>query len=305
MAWIESHQTLAGHPKTRKLARLLKVSKPAAIGHLHCLWWWAIDYAEDGDLSRYDEMDIAIASEWEGDPADLFDALVMSGFLDLTTTDGTAACIHDWDDYAGKLIERRKANAERMRKARAEQDAGTNNERASHVQRTQRARVERPNQTVPNHTVPNHTEPQEPPRKRDEGSVRLTYSTAFESFWQAYPSGHGVKKAAYEHWKRIKPDDAMVEEILAGVHGWLQSDRWRRGYVMDAQRWLKDRAWESVPPPQTALTVHQGGNTSRAAPGKRGYTGDELLAMSRASPDDDPANSIFGDVIDVKGRMVR
>jgi len=41
-----------------------------AVGLLHCLWWWCIDYATDGDLSRYDAEDIAIACEWEGDPDD-------------------------------------------------------------------------------------------------------------------------------------------------------------------------------------------------------------------------------------------
>src|SRR5687767_5633894 len=53
MAWIESHQEIARHPKTRKLARLLGGSVPTAIGHLHLLWWWAVDYAEDGWLGKY------------------------------------------------------------------------------------------------------------------------------------------------------------------------------------------------------------------------------------------------------------
>lgn len=160
MAWIESHQTLGSHPKTRKLAHLLKVSKPAAIGHLHCLWWWAVDYAEDGDLSRFDALDIAIGAEWEGDEELFAEALVTAGFLDLDDAGGYQ--IHDWDDYAGKLIERRKANAERMRAARAERESGTTKPRATHVQRTQRARAERPDHTVPNQTEPGETPPSPP-----------------------------------------------------------------------------------------------------------------------------------------------
>jgi len=39
VAWIESHQTLGQHPKTRKLARLLNISAPTAVGHLQFLWW--------------------------------------------------------------------------------------------------------------------------------------------------------------------------------------------------------------------------------------------------------------------------
>jgi hypothetical protein len=161
LAWIESHQTLRDHPKTLKLARLLRVNRAAVIGHLQCLWWWAMDYAHDGDLSRHDELDIAIGADWEGCPSALIDALVTVGFLD-RDVDGTLV-IHDWHDYAGKLIERRKANAERMRKARAasNQPASAAHDedvsaRAAHVQGTQRARVERPYRTEPDHTEPNH-----------------------------------------------------------------------------------------------------------------------------------------------------
>jgi hypothetical protein len=144
MAWIESHQELGAHPKTQKLARILGLSKPTVVGHLHYLWWWATDYAQDGDLSRFDALDIAIGAEWEGNPDLFLDALIRSGFVD----QGDAMTIHNWDDYAGKLIERRAKNAERMREARAD----TKQERATHVQGTQRARARLQNRTEPNQT---------------------------------------------------------------------------------------------------------------------------------------------------------
>jgi hypothetical protein len=62
MAWLESHQDLRDHPKTARLRRRLGVSLPAAIGHLHLLWWWALTYADDGDLSGYDPDVIADAT---------------------------------------------------------------------------------------------------------------------------------------------------------------------------------------------------------------------------------------------------
>ena len=34
MAWIEAHQELRNHPKTKKAARLLGISRPQMIGHL-------------------------------------------------------------------------------------------------------------------------------------------------------------------------------------------------------------------------------------------------------------------------------
>lgn len=152
MAWIESHQELAEHPKRKRLSRLLGASKAETIGLLHMLWWWAMDYAKDGDLSRFDDGDIADACDWPGDAAAFMAALIGAGFVAETRH------IHDWHDYAGRLIEKREANAERMRKARAEREAAPKNERAKNVQRTCKTRVGLPNQTKPDST--NQTQPE-------------------------------------------------------------------------------------------------------------------------------------------------
>lgn len=113
MAWIESHQELGAHPKLGRLARALGVSRPTALGHLHLLWYWALDYAPSGDISRYRASEIARAAEWEGKPGVFTKALRDAGFLD------PGQVIHDWPDYAGKLIERRRADAARKRAERA------------------------------------------------------------------------------------------------------------------------------------------------------------------------------------------
>lgn len=109
MAWIESHDTLEDHPKTRKLARTLEISIPTAIGHLHCLWWWAMKYAQTGDLTKFEAGDVADAARWEGDAQAFLQALLNAGFIDPDMQ------IHDWYEYAGRLIEKRKANAERTK----------------------------------------------------------------------------------------------------------------------------------------------------------------------------------------------
>ena len=115
-SWIKSYQSLREHPKTRKLARRNGIGGiRGAIGLLHCLWWWAADYAPDGDLTKHDTEDVAVACEWDGEPAEIIKHLVDCGFLE--NNDGLH--IHDWSDYAGALIERRDRNAERMRQTRA------------------------------------------------------------------------------------------------------------------------------------------------------------------------------------------
>jgi hypothetical protein len=117
--WIESHTNLARHPKTIRFAKLLGLSLPEAIGYLHLLWWWALEYAQDGRLSGYDANEVAAALLWQGPPEQLRDALIAARFLD---KDGH---IHDWEDYAGRLIDKRRADADRLRRYRDSQKSVT------------------------------------------------------------------------------------------------------------------------------------------------------------------------------------
>jgi len=119
MAWLEAHQSLSGHPKTRKAALRLGIPKVQLIGHLFCLWWWVIDYAPDGDITCFDAEDIALAAEWDGEPEAFMVALIECRFGDgagfLERAEDGRLLIHDWWEYAGKLIARRQADAARKR----------------------------------------------------------------------------------------------------------------------------------------------------------------------------------------------
>ncbi|WP_246096633.1 DnaD domain-containing protein [Paenibacillus sinopodophylli] len=163
MAWIESHQELARHPKTKRLSRKLGVTVPTVVGHLHMLWWWAVDYAQDGNISDYDPEDIAEAIDWPTDKADnLLQALVDAGFVDKVER---CVTIHDWFDYAGRLVDNREKNKERKRKSRENIKKG----KESHANVTSDTSVTLgdgsnghgatvPNQTLPYLTRPNPTQ---------------------------------------------------------------------------------------------------------------------------------------------------
>lgn len=221
MAWIESNQELGRHPKMKKLARLLSISWPEAVGYLHYLWWWALDYAQDGDLSKYEYGDIADAVMWQGDPIEFVNALFESGFLDKTEDDGLI--IHDWFDYAGRLIEKRVANRERMRRARAK----AKGECAPNVQNTNNARAgaTEQNSTVPNSTVPNHTEPDTTPPDNEplDSSPPVPYEKIRELFNLTCPSFAKVlgingkrKIAVAARWKE-HPDLDFFKEYFERV----------------------------------------------------------------------------------------
>lgn len=133
MPWVPSHTTLREHPKRKRLSRLLGLNAYEAVGLLHVLWWWVLDFAPEGDLRPYSDEDIADAIDFDGDAAALVAALTRSGFVDADRR------VHDWDEYAEKWIARRAANAERMRKARDARN-GEPDSAFAHAARTSGAR---------------------------------------------------------------------------------------------------------------------------------------------------------------------
>lgn len=86
MSWIRSDQALLHHPKTHLLQSYLGVTLPETIGRLHMLWYWCLDYALDGDLSRKEPKMIEQAC---GIPLKL---LLKAGFVDARPY----RRIHDW-----------------------------------------------------------------------------------------------------------------------------------------------------------------------------------------------------------------
>lgn len=96
------------------LATRLGISVPQAIGHIHLLWWWALDYCKDGYLTRYREY-IPMAAQWEGEGEEFTKALIEFGWVDEIDDE---LIIHDWMEWTGKLETVREADRERKRKAR-------------------------------------------------------------------------------------------------------------------------------------------------------------------------------------------
>jgi 5-methylcytosine-specific restriction endonuclease McrA len=111
MAWIELHQNLSNHPKLIRLATRLGLPRVTAMGHLVSLWLWALDYAEDGSLKGFGAVEIAAGAGWPGDPADFLKSLQECRWMD-------KMALHDWMDYAGRLVEKRVENKVRQKRFR-------------------------------------------------------------------------------------------------------------------------------------------------------------------------------------------
>ena len=121
MAWIESHQELRYHVKTKRLERALGLSTPAVIGHLHMLWWWAIDHTDYGLIPRqYEALDIADGCGWPGDAEVFVSALKWAGWLD-DYQDGWLF-VHGWHERCGMMLKRRYKNEMKRRESVVELD---------------------------------------------------------------------------------------------------------------------------------------------------------------------------------------
>lgn len=254
--WIESHQDLRSNPKTRRAARALETTVPALMGHLHCLWHWALDHAEDGDVSPFDADDLADAAGWEGEAQTFVDALTdcgpgeKAGFLEPDGLIGdpddgkrSPLALHDWWEYAGKLIAKRRKDAERKARARAKdipppseappEDSPEDVPGTSGGQDAERPRDgagTEPNRTEPNRTQ--HTEPKGGARKRatqlpdgwvpqPEDALQAEAVAAgvdlrreldrFRDHWPAQPGAKGRKadwQATWRNWLRGSIDRA-------------------------------------------------------------------------------------------------
>lgn len=161
MAWIEVHQALRDHRKTQALAVHLDMPEPHVVGHLAYLWLWALDNAPDGRLPRSARI-IARAAWWEGEVDTWVAALLKCGWID--DEDGDL-CIHDWGQYAGKLIDQRRASADRQKRFRERKQDVTppSHPPEQPVTVTSPLRNGLPYRTEPNNTEPTITPSVSPP----------------------------------------------------------------------------------------------------------------------------------------------
>ena len=86
------HQTIL-NVKFSNLQRRLKLPRCYTVGVLECLWIFTQTNARSGELGRFSADEIAAWLEWPGEPGELIEALVETGWLD---RDGDQLAVHDW-----------------------------------------------------------------------------------------------------------------------------------------------------------------------------------------------------------------
>ncbi len=86
------------HPKLQRLQRRLQLTRFQAMGLLESLWHFTGRYAAQGDIGRWSDEEIASWIEWNDDPEELMETLVVCGWLDRDPTH--RLLVHDWSEHA-------------------------------------------------------------------------------------------------------------------------------------------------------------------------------------------------------------
>ena len=240
MAWLQVHQTLKDHRKTFDSADMLEIKPAYMIGLLTCFWLWALDNAPSGNLAGISARTIARAAGWPEDDADNFvSSIKAAGWLD-ESEDGDLE-IHDWYDYAGKLIDQREAEKQRSRRRRAKAkteeettDGRPTDDQEKTVGRVDKTRVDK---TRVDKTKGDKSPTSAKPTAQDD---------RFDQFWNAYPRKVG-KKAAQNSWKKIKPTAELFEKIMQSLEAAKHSAQWQREngqYIPHPTTWLNQGRWD-------------------------------------------------------------
>lgn len=83
--------------------------------------------------------------------------------------------------------------------------------------------------------------------KRAARSVPDWKPERFEGFWEFYPRGEG-RQAAVRAWDKLKPDDALIDQIAAALVRQKATDEWRRGIgIPHASTYLNQQRWTDKP----------------------------------------------------------
>jgi hypothetical protein len=91
--------------KMRKLCRYLKIPLYQAVGILELLWHQTAKETPQGDIGKKSNEDIALFMEYLEDENTLINALIHSGWLEVSRTH--RLIVHDWHEHADKHVKER------------------------------------------------------------------------------------------------------------------------------------------------------------------------------------------------------
>ncbi len=86
------------------------------------------------------------------------------------------------------------------------------------------------------------------PRGGKRGGLDSESIKLFDKFWEAYPR-KTAKQQALKVWQSLKPDNGLLEVILAALDKQKRSEQWTRDngrFIPYPATWISGRRWEDV-----------------------------------------------------------
>lgn len=95
------------HRKTRRLAKLMAVPLPCALGLMEALWHVTAEQAPTGAIGRLSNQDIADEMFWDGDADTLIQSFIDAGLLNVH--EQFRLVVHNYHKYADQATKRKVA----------------------------------------------------------------------------------------------------------------------------------------------------------------------------------------------------
>jgi len=184
------------------------------LGKLHRLWWWVLDYAEDGDVKRFAYGIFLTRLDPHTNPTALYSLLVESGWID------KSGLIHDWLDFAGRYL-KGKHHSSNPKKLEA-------------IYRKHKVAFRSPKGSLKG-SLKSPTNLNLPTLNLDT----INNNNHFEKLYEAYPKKVG-RKAAERYFKASVKTEQDIKDIYKALEHYLRSKRVANGRIQDAKTWFNN-----------------------------------------------------------------
>jgi hypothetical protein len=247
------------HRKTRRLAALLKIEMPAALGYMEALWSVAAEQTPCGDIGKLSNQDIADEMFSTIDPDELINAIIGAGLLEKHSIH--RLIIHNWAERTDQTTRRKVArndwtfvNSEKQKLATASN---------SYPKLVMTSLPEPEPEPEPDKTLGgfcNKTPPSTSDETNDNPSTSRVKPSKYkqeelEERWKtqldAYPSrgkaDRCIAKGKLAYFKLIKQGE-NPEAILRGTQGYAAAMKTLgndgTAYVKQLPTFFNNRTWE-------------------------------------------------------------
>ena len=265
------------HPKIMKLER--RLGEVAVLAHIRLLRFASMN-KPDGILNEMDAEEIADAAKYKGDAETFLSTLVSVRLLDQDEAGGLT--LHDWATWnpwaAGHAARSDKAKAAATARWRP-----SSSDTATSMEDTATSIIEQcseHSQAMPLSISESFPSPEEkefllesaepiaseeeqeavqeavqeaqtvkPPEKSPAAAPRSALLLRFDCWYKAYPRKRSPGEAE-KVWLRIKPDSAMLQEMLAALEWQKTSRDWLREggqFVPYPASYLNNKGWLDEP----------------------------------------------------------